>query len=397
MISSAVSARRGLWLKALTLVLVALNLRPPLTSLGPVLPEVIRDTGMNAVQASLLTTLPVLCMGLFAPLAPILARKLGAERVVMAMLAILGVGTLLRGVPSVPALFAGAVVAGAAIGVVNVVLPGLVKRDFADRTATMMGVYTMALAVGAAAASAVSVPLEQATGSWSWSLNCWVVLAVLAFGLLAPQTLSHAPRDLGHDERPMSFGLWRSRLAWQVSMFMGLQSAMTYVIFGWLAPMLRDRGLPPVQAGLVASLATLVQIFSSLGAPALATRGRDQRAVAVASVLLLVAGFLGCLMAPLSQVWGFAFVMGIGQGAVFAVALTLIVLRAPDAMMAGQLSSMAQSIGYTMAAFGPLLMGALRQWTGDWLVGGVLMVALAIAAILAALGAGRARLVPLAR
>src|SRR5689334_9975426 len=181
-VQAPASARgmRGLLL-AFGLVLVALNLRPALASLGPLLPDVIRDTGITAVGASILTTAPVLCLGLFGFLAPKIAGRLGTERAILAFLIVLAAGTALRGVLSFPGLLAGSIIAGAAIGIIGVLLPGLVKRDFPDKASLMTGIYTMALCAGAAFASGSAVPFQQAMGgSWPAALAVWAIPALLS-------------------------------------------------------------------------------------------------------------------------------------------------------------------------------------------------------------------------
>ena len=371
------------------LLLVSFNLRPAVTSLGPVLPEVMRSTGLTTAAASLLTTLPALCFGLFAPLAPRLAARLGMERTVLFAMLALAVGTLLRWAEMPVALFAAAIVSGAAIGVVNVLLPGLVKRDFSDRVALMTGLYSMVLSVGAAGAAGSSAPLALRLGSWGASLGVWAIPALLAALALLPVL----PRDFRPAARRRLPSLWRNRLAWQVTLLMGFQSATTYCAFGWLAPILRDRGMSPVAAGLVLSLSVLLQVAATLGGAPFAQLFRDQRLPAMLSLAVGLVGFLGCLWLPLSFVWGSAVVMGLGQGAVFSIALSIIVLRAPDTATAAQLSGMAQAVGYVIAAAAPFLVGLAHQITGDWRAAGPLLILYTVIGMAAAAGAGRNRLV----
>ena len=372
----------------ISLVLVALNLRPALSSVAPVLPEIMRDTGLSAVGAGLLTTAPVLCLGLFGPLAPVAARRVSSERVVFLFLAVLAGGLLLRGLGTVPALMVSSGLVGIAIGIVNVLLPALIKKDFPESPAFMTGVYTMALSAGAALASGLTVPLSKLmAGSWAWALAAWVIPVVVA--MIAWRTRMQDPPD-GDGGRRMSLrGLWTNGLAWQVTLFMGLQSALAYCVFGWLAPILRDRGLSDVAAGALVSVSIIAQVVAALLTPVSATRGRDQRPAVVISIALNMAGLLGCVFGPLPLALLWAVILGVGQGASFALALTLIVLRAPDARTAGQLSSMAQGVGYCLAATGPLLVGLLHGWTGSWSALGILFLAIGAGALLAGLGAGR--------
>ncbi len=375
------------WLLLLGLVLVALNLRPALSSMAPLLGQVSDSLGLSAAAAGLLTTLPVLCLGLFAPLAPILSRRFGAERVVLGVLMLLAAGIALRSQFAVVGLFAGSVLSGASIGVIGVLLPGIVKRDFPQQAGTMTGVYTMALCLGAALAAGASVPLAQWFGNrWSLGLGFWVVPALLAAVFWFPQTRhKHGAHRAAYRVR----GLLRDRLAWQVTLFMGLQSSLAYIVFGWLPSMLMGRGLEAAEAGLVLSFSIIIQLGSSLIAPWLATRGRDQRIAIVTVMALTLAGLFGCLYAPLGGLWFWAVVLGLGQGAMFAVALTLIVLRASDAHVAANLSSMAQGFGYTLASMGPLAVGLVHDWTGGWNAVGWIFAVIGGLAIIAGMGAGR--------
>ncbi|WP_095077655.1 CynX/NimT family MFS transporter [Pseudomonas sp. Irchel s3h17] len=375
------------WLLLLGLVLVALNLRPALSSMAPLLGDVSKNLGLSAAQAGLLTTLPVLCLGLFAPLAPVLARRFGAERVVLGILLTLAGGIVLRSSFGEIGLFAGSILAGASIGVIGVLLPGIVKRDFAKHAGTMTGVYTMALCLGAAMAAGATVPLSEHFGDrWALGLGFWMIPALVAVIFWLPQVGS---RQGAHNVAYRVRGLLRDPLAWQVTLYMGLQSSLAYIVFGWLPSILIGRGLTPTQAGLVLSGSVIVQLASSLAAPWLATRGKDQRLAIVVVMLMTLGGLFGCLYAPIEGLWGWAILLGLGQGATFALALTLIVLRSRDAHVAANLSSMAQGFGYTLASMGPFAVGIVHDWTGGWTAVGWIFGVIGLGAIIAGLGAGR--------
>lgn len=379
------------WLLLLGMVLVALNLRPALSSMAPLLGEVSEYLGLSAAQAGLLTTLPVLCLGLFAPLAPILARRFGTERVVLGILLVLGAGIVLRSSLGETGLFAGSILAGASIGVIGVLLPGIIKRDFAGHAGTMTGVYTMALCLGAALAAGATVPLSHYfDDSWQLGLGFWAVPAVIAAIFWLPQA---GKRNGAHNVAYRVRGLLRDPLAWQVTLYMGLQSSLSYIVFGWLPSILIGRGLTPTQAGLVMSGSVIVQLVTALTAPWLATRGKDQRLAIVLVMSMTLAGLFGCLYAPLDGLWGWAIVLGLGQGGTFSLALTLIVLRSRDAHVAANLSGMAQGIGYTVASMGPFAVGLVHELTGGWNAVGWIFAVVGIGAIIAGFGAGRAKYV----
>lgn len=372
-----------------SLVLIAFNLRPIFSSLSVLLPEVMQATGLSPAGASLLTTLPVLCLGLFAPLAPKLAQRFGAERTLLFALSLLAFGTALRGLGTAPLLFVASFMAGAAIAIGNVLLPGLVKRDFPDKAAMMTGLYTMALCAGAASASGLTLPIEhRITGSWSGALASWAVPAFIVLLVWTPQALGSRKQISRSGFRVV--GLWRDRLAWQVTLFMGLQSALAYCVFGWLAPILRERGFDATTAGAIVSLSVMAQVVTCLAVPSIAIRRKDQRGVNVALAVAAVVALLGILFAPTSTILFWAVLQGIGQGGLIAAAMTLIVLRSPDSHIAAHLSGMAQGVGYTLAAIGPLLVGLIRNWTGSFAAASVLFVALGIGVAIMGLGAGRA-------
>ncbi|MFJ4441969.1 CynX/NimT family MFS transporter [Pseudomonas sp. NPDC089422] len=376
------------WLLLLGLVLVALNLRPALSSMAPVLGQVSAGLGLNASEAGLLTTLPVLCLGLFASLAPVLARRFGSERVILGILLTLALGIVVRSALGAVGVFIGSVMAGASIGIIGVLLPGIVKRDFPQHAGTLTGVYTMALCLGAAMAAGATVPLTQHfDDNWALGLGFWMLPALLAMLVWLPQARQ------GHGLHKAAYrvrGLWRDRLAWQVTLYMGLQSSLAYIVFGWLPSILIGRGLSPTEAGLVLSGSVIVQLISSLGAPWLATRGKDQRLAIVIVMLVTLAGLFGCLYAPIGGLWGWAVLLGLGQGGTFALALTLIVLRSKDAHVAANLSSMAQGVGYTLASMGPFAVGLVHDLTGGWAAVGWIFAVLGVGAIVFGLGAGRA-------
>jgi MFS transporter, CP family, cyanate transporter len=379
----------GKFVLGASLVLIALNLRPVFSSASALLPEIRLELGLSSLSASLLTTLPVVCLGLFSPLAPRLAQRIGSEWTLLGVLLLLSIGTALRGLSSVPILFVGTALAGACIAVGNVLLPGLVKRDFPKRAALMTGLYTMALCAGAAGAAGLTLPLETALGgSMNGALAVWALPALFVGAIWLPQ-----PFLVKHGSARSGFrieGLWRDRLAWNVTLFMGLQSALAYSVFGWLVPILRDRGLDGVTAGGVVSMSVMVQAASCLVVPHIAVRGKNQSVINVALCALAVAALLGLLFAPLSFVWLWAVLQGIGQGGLIAAAMTVIVLRSRDPHIAAHLSGMAQCVGYLLAAIGPLAVGVIRGWTGSFSGAAILFIAVGAIAAINGWFAGRA-------
>jgi CP family cyanate transporter-like MFS transporter len=390
----SIVSRPASWLMAASLLLLAANLRPLFPSAAILLPELTHALGLSGAQAGYLTTLPVLCMGLFAPLAPRLAQRTGIERTLLLVLALITLGTALRGTAGATGLFLGTAIGGAGIALGNVPLPSLVKRDFANRTALMTGLYTMSLVGGAALAAAVTLPLTHALGGrWDMGLALWAIPGVAALIAWAPVALRAPGRSAGGRHILPVAGLRRDGLAWAVTIFMGLQSALAYSVMGWMAPMLRGRGLDGTEAGLVTSLSILTQVAACLLTPILASRCREQRGLAVLLATLATVALIAMILGPAWSIWPLAVVQGIGQGGLFALALMLIVLRSGDANVAAHLSSMAQTTGYILAASGPLLIGIIHDWTGDFGTVTGLLAALGIGTALAGWRAGRQALV----
>lgn len=377
-------------LLGLSLVLIAANLRPVFSSVSVLLPEIIEATGMSGVGAGVLTTLPVVCLGLFAPFAPRLAQRFGAERVLLFVLIVLTIGTALRGIGSSAALYLGAALAGAAIATGNVLLPGLVKRDFPKTAAIMTGLYTMALCGGAAAAAGFTIPIEHMLGgSWSLALAFWAIPAALVFALWLPQAL-RVNHNVAHSGFKVK-GLWKDRLAWQVTLFMGLQSSTAYIVFGWLAPILRERGLSATAAGGLVSFSIMAQVITCLAIPSIATRQKNQSLLNVILCMSAALPLIGFLYLPQWSFWALATIQGIGQGGLIAAAMMVIVLRAPDSHTAAHLSGMAQCVGYTLAAIGPLIVGVIHSATGSFAACGIFFALLGAGAAFNGWGAGRAQ------
>ncbi|MFD5462114.1 CynX/NimT family MFS transporter [Kitasatospora sp. NPDC127059] len=378
------------------ILLVALNMRACLAAVSPMVAEIQRTFGLSATASGLITTVPVLFQGVGAPLAPRLTRRFGAERVVLGAVLVLGAGVLLRVLPSVFALYAGCVVIGVAIAVLNVSMPGLVKREFPDRAATMTGVYSTTMLVGATLAAGTSVPLEHALGGgWRASLGAWSLLALVAAVAWLPQVLRSRQEQAAvatatRPAKPIE-GLWKSPLAWQISLFMGISSLLVYTLVAWMPTILADHGMDRGQAGLVFAFSNLVQVAGAFLVPLMAGRMTSQRALAVTMAALNGLGIAMLLVAPVSGAWATAAVLGVAQGGSLGLGLAFIVLRTGTAAGAAQLGGMSQAIGYLVAAAGPVGAGALHQLTGGWDATLVLMLVLVLVVGAAGFGAGRNR------
>lgn len=378
----------------LAIVLAALNLRPGVVAVSPLIGEILATENLSATAGGVLTTLPVLCFGLLAPVAPALARRHGLERAMFGSLVLLCAGFALRLVPGVGTLLLGTLAVGCGIGLANVLLPALIKRDFAERVGLMTGLYSMALSGGAALAAGLTVPLATATGfDWRATLASWGLLAVLGAAVWAPRALHPSARvSAGLRPRrpatPAVRSVWRSPLAWAVTVFMGTQSLAFYAMNAWMPEILVADGRSAAAGGWLLALTNLLGIVGSFVAPVLAGRMRRQRAIGLTSVVLIASGLLGLALAPgAAVVW--AVLLGLGQGSGIGLALTLMVLRTDSAARTSELSGMAQSAGYVLAALGPLGLGFAHDVTGSWTVPLLLLLAGSAAQAVSAWVAGR--------
>lgn len=377
-------------------ILVAINLRPAAASIGPVLDRIQADTGLSAGWAGALATLPVLCFGLLAPLAPPLARRLGVyTAIAVAMLALVA-GMVLRLVPGAVFLFAGTALAGAAIATGNVLLPVIVRRDFPGRTGTAMALYTTSLIGFAALSAGTTVPLANGLGGgWRPGLGIWAVPAAIAAVAWLPALLRREAAGrarIADGARTATVRpLLRRPLAWQVTLFFAVQSGGFYATLAWLPDIFRSHGASDSRAGFLLSLSIVVGLLTSTTLPGLATRLRNQQPLVVVCTAIWAAGLIGIAVAPMSAPYLWAVLLGLGQNSVFPLALMLIVLRGGSVASTEGLSTMAQSVGYALAAIFPLAVGALHGATGSWTLPLILLMALLVPQLAFGLAAGRDR------
>ncbi|SEG93613.1 MFS transporter, CP family, cyanate transporter [Nonomuraea solani] len=369
-------------------VLAALNLRPAIAGVSPLLDEIMNDVGLSPAGGGAITTVMVVCLGVFGPLAPLLARRIGLDRTLLAGLLVIATGVVLRVLDGAPVLYLGSALAAIAIAVMNVAMPGVVKQHFPAKVNLMTGVYVSAVVGGATISSALVIPIERVTGyDWRGVSALLAVPALLAALLWLPQALRERE---GAQNGPRPFGMvLRSRVTWYITALMGLQSLTFYVMLAWLPTIYLEAGLPADQAGYLLSLTNLVQVGTSLAVPVLAGRRASQVPYVVGAGVLTVLGYLGVLLAPTTVPWLWMIVLGVGQGASFALALLIIALRPADPTTVTALSAVAQSVGYVIAALGPLLFGFLRQVSGGWSVPLMAGLGVLVAQLVAGWFAGR--------
>lgn len=385
------------WYVGAGLLLIAINLRMGVASVGPVLGAIERSLGLSPSAASLLTTIPVFAFGAFAFLTPVLSRRIGLHRLLGLTMAVLAIGIALRLEPHGWALYGGTVLAGAAIAVANVCMPAAIKSDFAHRVGLMMGLYSTALFLSAAIASAAVVPLMAVfAGSWRPALAFWAIPAAIAFVVWLPRALQRpdAPTrttGAGAADEPTFARLLRDPVAIAVTGFMGLQSLSYYAFLTWVPTVLQDAGVSAHTAGLMLAYSSLPGILTGITGPAIARRLRPTWLPVLVVVVLCAAGFAGLLIAPAVGAWVWMTLLGLGQGGAISLSLSYIVWRSPDARHTAHVSTMAQGIGYLLAGLGPLGLGLLHTATGGWIVPIVVLLVLLVLQFVAGAAASRDR------
>ena len=374
----------------LAFFLLAADLRPALTAVGPLLETIRSSLGLSSAAAGLLPTLPLLIFAAFSLFAG-LGRVFGIERTLAGCLALVVAGILLRSQGSVVALFGGTVVFAVGIGIANVLMPSLIKRDFPHHVGGMTTAYVMVMTLMGAAATGLSVPLSgHGANGWRFSLAVWSAFAALALVCWLPQTrnanapVAARPRHGGATATP----IWRSAVAWQVTIFMGLQFLIYYVTISWVPLFLVDHGQSAATAGWLLTLYQVMSFAVGVVAPVLMRSGRDQRALAVGASLVTALSIVGLLAAPrLAGLW--LVVCGSSFGITFILAFALIGMCTNDHQRAASLSTMSQAAAYLIAATGPVAFGWLHDHATGWTLPMLVLLAIALIQAVAGFGAGR--------
>ncbi|MBB2940824.1 CP family cyanate transporter-like MFS transporter [Actinoplanes lutulentus] len=370
-----------------TVFLVALCLRPAITAVGPLLPQISADQQLGEAAQGLLGALPLLAFALVSPQVHRLARRLGTERAVLAALLVLAAGGVVRAYTGSFGLWAGTVVIGCAIAVGNVLVPAIVKRDYAANVSRATGIYTAFITLAAATASALAVPIAG-LADWRLALSVWSVLALVVAVIWLPRTRASAAPAETPAISAETVNVWRQPSAWLITAFMGLQSTTFYVLVTWLPTIEIAGGLSARTAGLHLFLYQGMGIIGGLAIPFLLREPGKRSAGAVVASLPVLVAILGLLVVPdLAVAW--AAMAGLGQGAALVAALTLISLGGRDHAETTRLSGMAQSLGYLLAASGPFLAGLLAEQTGGWTASLILVAGFAALQTAAGAAAGR--------
>lgn len=373
------------------IIFVAFNLRPAITSVGPLIGAIRDETGISNSAAGLLTTLPLVAFALLSPFVPRIAQKLGSEWSILLGLTILGAGIAARSLGMLPPLYIGTVLIGLGVGLCNVLLPGMVKEKFPQKVGLLTGIYTFSMGICAGLAPGFSIPLAENLGlGWRLSLGVWTILILIAIIVWLPQIRERKKKTAAPKVSAPKGSIWSSPIAWQVTLFMGLQSMVYFSATTWLPEILHSQGREIAAAGWMVTVLQFSGLPVNFIIPVLADRLPNQKGIALGIGLFTFAGLMGLLMNVNAIISNTSIVLlGIGLGAAISHSLTLIGLRAENAKQAASLSGMAQSVGYLLAAAGPILIGSLYDLFHSWTVPLIFLMIITAIFTISGIGAGR--------
>jgi len=372
----------------LGVIFIAANLRAPITSVGPVILEITEQLNLTHVLVGLITAIPLISFAVLSIFTPDIARKVGLERLLLYSLLLLAIGLFTRSTGSVFFLFLGAAFIGIAITVGNVLMPAFIKKEYPNKTGLITGIYLVSMNLTSALAVGYSIQVGQMSGlGWKGSIGLWGILAVLGFFIWLPQVRKRTIPNSSNNS--VAGSLWKSRLAWQVSFFMGLQSFMFYILAAWLPAILQSWGMSPDRSGWMLSYVQMGQVPMMLIAPVMAARMKNQTPLLRGTFILLLIGLTGIIFGKTEYVVVSVVLMGISLGMAFALATMFFVLRTRNTSEAANLSGMAQSVGYLIAACGPPIFGALYSLTGNWFIPLIFLVVAAIALFITGLASSK--------
>ncbi|WP_178897240.1 MFS transporter [Bacillus altitudinis] len=354
------------------LFLAALNLRPIITSVASMMSMIQSDLGVSALTASLLTTLPVLCMGVFAPVATKLSRRFGLERTLFFSIFLITIATGLRGTSqTVTILLMTAFAGGVGISFAGPLLSSFIKKYF-PKSPGIVSVYSISMTVGAALASGLTIPIYlRSEHNLPLALSCWAILGVIAMILWLGLARQNQQADLA--DVPLRLPL-RNKKAIQFTLFFGFMSSMFYSLTAWISPIALDFGNSPQYAAMLLTIFTLIQIPVALLVPNIVNRlGKPKLFLILCSLSELI-GLLFLLL-PMPILPAVIF-LGIGAGGLFPLALMLPIIETRTPEEAGTWSAMSQMGGYIMGGFGPFLIGLIFDISGHFQAAIVAMLAI---------------------
>lgn len=353
----------------LGIIFLAFNLRPAITAVGPLIATIQKSLGINNLEAGLLTTIPLIAFAVLSPLVAKFSRRWGNEKTLFGALVMLAGGIFIRYPEKLSLLYAGTLIIGSGIAVMNVLLPSVIKSDFPKRIGLMTSIYTTAMCAMAGLASGISVPLAEAAGlGWQKALAAWGFLAIAGIFLWLPQ-LKANHKNAG--SQPIAYphqSIWKSRTAWHISLFFGFQSFVFYCLIAWLPAILLSKGMNENTAGWMLLFLQIIGLPSTFFAPIIASKLKKMGTAIVVIGLLNLLGFVGLILfGQAGFLVASTALIGLSTGGSISIAYMIISTQAKDHHQAAELSGMAQAAGYFLAAFGPVLLGFTFDQTNRWL------------------------------
>lgn len=372
------------------ILFIAINLRPAIATVGPLVSQIREASGLSNSMLGLLTTLPLLAFGIISSLTPLVTRRFGIGYTLLGALVLIALGIVIRSLDNVVYLFSGTILFGIGIAFGNVLLPSLTKQNFPSRYGIITSLYSAVMAIGASLAAGISVPLSKISGlGWKGTLAIWSIFAVLAIIVWLPQVSKFKKTEQRGTYLKSMLALGKKSLAWKIAFFMGLQSMTFYIILAWLPEILQSRGFDAHFSGWMLSLSQATGIVGSVVVPLWASKKKNQRGIVTTLCIFEAIGILGLLSSQMNMIVVWVSFIGFVLGGCFGLALLFIVLRSKDTNTTTELSGFAQSIGYLVAATGPILFGKIFDLTHSWTYPLALLLLVATIKLYAGLGAGR--------
>ncbi len=372
------------------ILFIAVNLRPSLSSVGPLISDIKQATGLSNSMLGLLTTLPLMAFAMVSLLTSLFTRRFGIGGTLLGALLLLAIGIGIRSMEGIFYLYSGTLLLGIAIAFGNVLLPSLTKRNFSSNSGFITSLYSSVMGIGAAVGAGISVPLAEKYGlGWQGSLGVWALLAMIAFFVWIPQQSRLKKTEQNRSFRKAMKELGKTKLAWKIALFMGFQSFTFYVILAWLPGILQTKGFNADFSGWMLSLSQAMGIIGSVSIPIWAGRQKDQRNIVLLLSALEIVGIIGLLLPQTGYIEVWVSLIGFVLGGTFGLALLFIVLRAKDEATTTELSGMAQSVGYVVAATGPIVFGSLYDLSSSWTYSLILLLAITVIKLFMGLGAGK--------
>lgn len=364
------SSRFTFWLVLCAMILLATNMRAPIVALGSIAPVVQDALNISETQIGWLGAVPMLTFAVGALIAPSIGKRFGLENTLIVMIALLTTGMIIRTVmPTWIGFLSGTLLLTLAIGFANTLAAPVIKQRTPNHIPLITGLFSLTMTVTAGIVAGVVLPLSEQVG-WQWALGGWSILGIFAIVLwiflrLRLGSSSHqvvVPPASGSSE----ISMWRTPFAWQIAVFMGLQSLLFYTVASFLPSIWVSQGLSAVKAGQMGSVFQFMAPIAILSLTWLVNRGRPIQALAVFAAVLNVIGILGVSYLSTDLAWLWSGLMGIGCSAIFTLSMMLFSLRTYTTNQSSELSGMAQFVGYLIAFFGPLGTGWLHEATGNW-------------------------------